>query len=84
MRTASSGNATRGGLRDRSTVSTPSTIFSTDRYHEIERRTVEVLNASDDFLSAATVTSPRAVGDAVQSVLSDRFEEILGGDVVEF
>jgi hypothetical protein len=57
---------------------TRSRIFSTELYHEVEQRTVELPNTSEDFLSLTTARSPRAVGDAVQEVLCERFAEVIG------
>lgn len=63
---------------------TRSRIFSTELYHEVEQRTVALLNASEDFLSLTTARSPRAVGDAVQEVLCERFAEVLGDLAAEY
>lgn len=61
-----------------------SRVFFTDRYHEIARRTKDFLNTSEDFLSPATARSPRAVGDAIETIVGDRFQEILGEDCAEY
>lgn len=61
-----------------------STIFSTDRFQEIARSVRDFLNAHDDFLSASTARSTRAVGDAVEGILGDNFQEILGDDCAEY
>jgi len=57
-----------------------SQLFYTDGYKTIQDRIKTVLNRQDDFLSAATVKSTRAVGDAVQDVLAENFQAILGQD----
>jgi hypothetical protein len=57
---------------------TKSRIFHTGLYKEIERKIVQALNAQPDFLSSRTVTSTRAVGDAIQTILSDSFATVLG------
>jgi len=55
-----------------------SRIFYTDEYLNIENRILAFLNKQPDYLSDSTMNSPRAVGDAIQSILSDNFEKILG------
>ena len=52
----------------------PSRLFYSDDYQDVERRTVNLLNSQGEFMSA----SPRAVGDAIQAVLSDNFDSVLG------
>lgn len=61
-----------------------SKIFSTARFKSIEKALVKLLNAQPDFLSAHTATSPRATGDAIQSVLAERFQSLLGDSVAEY
>jgi len=41
----------------------------------------ELLNHQQEFLSARTVKSTRAVGDAIQDVLTENFESLLGEGV---
>jgi hypothetical protein len=53
-------------------------IFYTKRYQRIEKAIVKLLNDQPDFLSARTASSPRAIGDAIQAVLSDSFQALLG------
>jgi hypothetical protein len=55
-----------------------STLFFTHKYQQIERDIRDFLNAHDEFLSASTVNSTRAVGDAIQEILTDNFKAILG------
>ncbi len=62
----------------------PSQLFSTDSYLTLQRLTREVLNAQEGFLSASTAVSPRAVGDAVQEILADNFQTILGPFCAEY
>ena len=57
-------------------------IFYTDIRKSVEASIVEVLNSQPDYLSAVTASSPRAVGDAIQTILSENFAEVLG-DVVK-
>jgi hypothetical protein len=53
-------------------------IFYTKRYLRIEKAIVKLLNGQPDFLSVHTASSPRAVGDAIQAILSDSFQTLLG------
>jgi len=55
-----------------------STLFSTPKYRQTERDIRDFLNAHDEFLSGSTVNSPRAVGDAIQEILANNFQAILG------
>ncbi|MGH9344294.1 MAG: hypothetical protein ACRD19_11090 [Terriglobia bacterium] len=55
-----------------------SQIFYTDKYKEIEERIVETLDEEEDYLSVRTADSTRAVGDAIQAILSQNFKELLG------
>jgi len=55
-----------------------SEIFYTKAYKEIETNLVNFLNEYPDFLSKNTVSSPRAAGDAIQNILEENFEGILG------
>ena len=61
-----------------------SQLFDTNAYLEVQRRTRDVINFQDDFLSSATASSPRAVGDAVQAVLAANFQAILGTFCAEY
>ncbi|MGD1154209.1 MAG: hypothetical protein ABSA41_00085 [Terriglobia bacterium] len=53
-------------------------LFQTGRYKEIEQQIVKLLNSQADFLEARTAPSTRAVGDAIQGIISDSFKQILG------
>lgn len=59
-------------------------IFFTDEYRGIEAKVQTILNTSSEFLSTRTAKSPRAVGDAVQEILGETFNEILGDLSDEF
>ncbi len=65
-----------------SAIMNKSHIFYTDIHRSLEASIVEVLNSQPDYLSEVTASSPRAVGDAIQTLLSENFEGILG-DVVK-
>ena len=56
-------------------------IFETAWHRTIERRICDVLNAEKGYLSASTARSTRAVGDAIQDILADRFQSLVGDDV---
>lgn len=53
-------------------------IFYSEIYRDIEKKISSFLNSQPDFLSAKTVNSPRAVGDAIQIVLGENFDKIIG------
>lgn len=55
-----------------------SQIFYTDRYKAIELEIARLLNSQPDYLSARSATSTRAAGDAIQSILSEKFRSVLG------
>ncbi|OHA20327.1 MAG: hypothetical protein A2836_03050 [Candidatus Taylorbacteria bacterium RIFCSPHIGHO2_01_FULL_45_63] len=61
-----------------------SPIFYTDKYKEIEKKILSFLNAQKDFLSERSMNSPRAVGDAIESVISENFQTILGDVIKEY
>ena len=52
-------------------------------YYESHHRTVarevkDYLNSVPEFLSVQTASSPRAVGDAIESMIADSFDKFLG------
>lgn len=55
-----------------------SEIFYTDSYKKIENKIKTFLNRYPDFLSRDTVSSTRATGDAIQHILEENFQDILG------
>ena len=63
---------------------TRSRIFHTNEYKAIELSIVEMLNSQPDFLSARTAPSTRAVGDAIENILSDHFQSLLGDLCVDY
>jgi hypothetical protein len=56
-------------------------IFETAWHQTIEQRICDTLNAEKGYLSTSTAKSTRAVGDAIQDILGDRFESLVGADV---
>lgn len=61
-----------------------SSIFYTDKYKDIEKEILSFLNKQEDFLSSRSINSPRAVGDAVESVISENFQTIFGDIIKEY
>jgi hypothetical protein len=61
-----------------------SRIFHTDRSREIQQKTKDLLNGYPDFLSASTARSTRAFGDAVEGILGEHFQKIVGDDCAEY
>ena len=61
-----------------------SRIFSTNRYVEVAESTRRLLNDVPAFLSQYTADSPRATGDAIENILGDHFQAILGEDCAEY
>jgi hypothetical protein len=55
-----------------------SPIFNSGANVEIENKVLKRLNEQVDFLSERTAESTRAAGDAIQSIIEDNFEKILG------
>lgn len=56
-----------------------SKIFYTNKYIELQKKIVDFLNNQPEFLSLRTINSPRAVGDAIENILVENFDKILGG-----
>lgn len=61
-----------------------SSIFYTDTYKQIAGKIKTLLNDEKDFLSERTQNSPRAVGDAIESIVAENFESILGDLMKEY
>lgn len=61
-----------------------SRIFYAERYKSIEKAIVHLLNSQPDFLSPRTAPSTRAAGDAIQAILSEQFESLLGDLCAEY
>ena len=61
-----------------------SQLFSPSIRSVIEDKVLKLLNQQADFLSADTAESTRAAGDAIQSIIEDHFEEILGEHCAEY
>lgn len=61
-----------------------SKIFHTGRYKAIETAIKDLVNGTPDFLTARSANSPRAVGDAIQDLLSENFQKVLGDACTEY
>lgn len=55
-----------------------SKLFYTTAYQQIEANTVRLLNSQQEILSPYSLSSPRAAGDAIQEIVAQSFESILG------
>lgn len=55
-----------------------SLIFVPRIQEKIESEIQSLLNQQRDFLSVMTAGSPRATGDAIQTIIEDKFDGILG------
>ncbi len=56
-------------------------LFYSDQYETVQERIREFLNQQKQFLSGSTAKSTRAVGDAIQDILSEGFQSILGPEL---
>ncbi|MGB9721613.1 MAG: hypothetical protein ACPL28_09060 [bacterium] len=56
-----------------------SKIFYTQIYKRIENRIKDFFNKYPDFLGKDTAVSTRATGDAIQHILEENFQNIIGG-----
>ena len=54
-------------------------IFTSGAYKPIEQQVLTLINSQPEFLSARTADSPRAVGDAIQNIISEKFGDLLSG-----
>ena len=61
-----------------------SSFFHSDRCAKTATKIKSVINAQPDFLSELTATSPRAVGDAVQLLIAEKFEPLVGKWCTEY
>jgi hypothetical protein len=61
-----------------------SAIFFTDEFTRIEAAIVDLINSQKDFMSARTAASTRAAGDAIQNIIGEAFENVLGKHCAEY
>jgi hypothetical protein len=55
-----------------------SNLFYSTKHVQIAAEIKTLINAQPDFLTARSVSSTRAVGDALQELLAENFKEVLG------
>lgn len=55
-----------------------SQLFYSNAYKRIQSKILKTLNSHADFLTGNTARSPRAVGDAIQDILGEECQQILG------
>lgn len=58
-----------------------SALFHSGQYLSVQDKVKDFLNQQEEFLSGSTAQSPRAVGDAIQDILSTHFPTVVGADV---
>jgi hypothetical protein len=61
-----------------------SNLFYSDGFKHIQEKVRSFLNGQESFLSASTARSPRAVGDAIASIMGDNLKGILGAYCSEY
>jgi hypothetical protein len=61
-----------------------SRLFYGGEYRRIEAEIKKLLNSQPEFLSVRTASSTRATGDAIQEILADKFQALLGGICKEY
>ncbi|HDP35783.1 MAG TPA: hypothetical protein ENN29_11820 [Candidatus Hydrogenedentes bacterium] len=61
-----------------------SSFFYEGRHRGVAKKIKAFLNAAPEFLSAQTAGSPRAVGDAVQALIAEKFDVFLGSWCAEY
>lgn len=57
---------------------TVSPLFHSADYQSVEGEIKKFLNSQPDFISKASSSSTRAVGDAIQGILGEHFQTIIG------
>ena len=55
-----------------------STFFYDGHYHNVAKSLMKHINEAPDFLSDKTARSTRAVGDAIEGLIADKFDTFLG------
>ena len=61
-----------------------SKLFNSKDYLIVQDRVRDLINSSPDFLSKSTAQSPRAAGDAIESIVAESFEKMLGEHCGEY
>lgn len=55
-----------------------SDLFDSKDYVAVQSQVRKIINSSPDFLSKSTVQSTRAAGDAIERIVADSFDKVLG------
>ena len=61
-----------------------SSFFYGDARERVAEKIQDAINATPDFLSSRTASSPRATGDAIQSLVEEKFETAIGVWCMEY
>lgn len=61
-----------------------SSFYYQGHHRKVAARIKEYVNSLDNFLSPQTASSPRAVGDALESLVADKFGGLLGEWCTEY
>ncbi|WP_247215821.1 hypothetical protein [Synechococcus sp. C9] len=61
-----------------------SQLFYAGNYKRVEQAIMNLVNSQPDFISERTAGSTRAVGDAIQAILSEQFQSLLGDLCAEY
>lgn len=61
-----------------------SDLFNSKDYIAVQGRVRDLINASPDFLSKSTAQSPRAAGDAIENIVAESFDKVLGSHCGEY
>ena len=61
-----------------------SKLFYSSEYQRIETEIRKLINRQSDFLNETTSSSTRATGDAIQQILSNNFQSLLGATCSEY
>ncbi len=61
-----------------------SRLFYTQAYKQVQDNIVGLLNSQPEFLTQRTAGSTRAAGDAIQDILSEHFQSLLGEFCTEY
>lgn len=89
MRSKEDKKQTRATPRPRSlsysrTSHEESRLFHSNDYRAVQDKVRDLINSSPDLLSKNTAQSPRAAGDAIESVVAASFDKILGDHCGEY
>lgn len=60
-----------------------SQLFTTDKYSFVEKNVIELINFTPDIVNTRSMSSPRAVGDAIQALLEIQFPDLLPNDILK-